>query len=93
MPSPQIQDTDGSPIPSEDIGSLLPQTATAPWVEDKWEQGVGSVMGNRVHCDLRHNGLSKTDTMPDNEDFSDLIAANNRLLLIFSRALMLRLAT
>ena len=50
-------------------------------------------MGDRRHCDVRHNGRFKTDTKPDNKGLSDFNSANNRLLLIFSLGLMLHLAT
>jgi hypothetical protein len=50
-------------------------------------------MGNREHCDVRHNGYAKTDTKPDIQGFSDFNSANNRILLIISLGMMLNLAT
>ena len=50
-------------------------------------------MGNRGLCDARHNGQANTDTKPDNEGISALIAPKNRLWSIISLGLMLRLAT
>jgi hypothetical protein len=42
------------------------------------ENGVGSVIDNHGHCDLRHNRPTRMDIKPDYGNFSDIIAAQSQ---------------
>ena len=66
-------------IPSKprDSRSLLLQPDTDQRVEDKVGQGVGSVIGNHAHCDLRHKRQAVVDKKTEIFKSTDLMAAEN----------------